>query len=99
MVARTHIAPSSKWGMNSPPMKGIKRRDAPKMTVARIIVRLGRSRHQRSSEAYSSFNHSYARFAFSFTPCLNQYEARTGTRVRVKSREPSSAHDMVSAIG
>ena len=39
------------------------------------------------------------RFGFSRTPLLNQYEASTGTSVRVRISAPTRANDMVSAIG
>src|ERR1700733_10618895 len=99
IVARTHSAPSSRWGMNSPPIKGTSNSEAPKTRVATSIVTAGWSRHQSSSAAYSRLNHSYGRLTFSLTPRVNQYEASTGTRVSVKINEPSSAYDIVSAIG
>ena len=45
------------------------------------------------------FIHSKARLLCSRTPFLNQYEARTGTSVSVRISAPTSANDMVSAMG
>src|SRR5580704_10097681 len=99
IVARTHSAPSSRCGMNSPPMYGTRSNEAPKMTVASRIVIFGWPRHQPSSDAYSRLSHSYSQLTLSLTPRVNQYEASTGTSVSVKISEPSSAYDIVSAIG
>ncbi len=41
IVARTHSAPSSRCGMNSPPMYGTKSSVAPKMSAATTIVVFG----------------------------------------------------------
>src|SRR5882724_8268547 len=99
IVARTQRAPSSRCGMNSPPIKGTKSNDAAKIIVATIMVVFGWSRHQSSCPAYLLFTHSYGRFTISLPPCVNQYEASTGTSVSVKIKEPSRAYDIVSAIG
>src|SRR5581483_4246722 len=98
MVARTHSAPSSNLGMNSPPMKGTSRSVAPKITAATDIVNHGRSRHQANFEPYQLLTASNGRLTLSFTPLLNQYDASTGTKVRVSSNAPSNANDIVSAI-
>src|SRR5271155_1556505 len=99
MVARTHSAPSSRWGMNSPPMNGTNKRLTPKIIVATNIVSHGRSRHHFSSEPYSFLIHSKGLLRGSRTPFLNQYEHITGTKVRVRISAPIRATDMVSAIG
>src|ERR1700733_13462909 len=99
MVARTHNAPSSKCGMNSPPMKGINNRVAPKIREDAKIVNFVRSRHQANYTPQRSLTHSNAFLRFSRTPFLNQYEHITGTKVSVKISAPTSATDMVSAIG
>ena len=63
------------------------------------MVRLGCARAQSNWRAYLFFIHSKARFGFSRTPFLNQYEASTGTRVSVRISAPIIANDMVSAMG
>ena len=52
IVARIHIAPSSRCGMNSPPINGIIINAAKKMIPARTSVIRGRSRDQSSHTAY-----------------------------------------------
>src|SRR5215469_15930241 len=83
IVALTQSAPSSSLGMNSPPMNGTNRSVRPKMTAAPHMVTTGRSRHQSSFLLYHFLIASNGRFTFSFTPFLNQYEASTGTNVKV----------------
>src|SRR5271156_1583212 len=99
MVARTHRAPSSGCGMNSPPMKGTRKRLTPKIKGATSMVSHGRSRHHFNSEPYSFLIHSNGLLRGSRTPFLNQYEHITGTKVRVRISAPIRATDMVSAIG
>src|SRR5580700_11338579 len=99
MVARTHRAPSSRWGMNSPPMKGTNKRLTAKIIVATNMVSHGRSRHHFSSEPYSFLIHSNGLLRGSRTPFLNQYEHMTGTNVSVRINAPIRATDIVSAIG
>jgi len=48
MVARTHSAPSSSFGMNSPPIASATSSDRPKSAVEVMIVRRVWSRHQSS---------------------------------------------------
>ena len=48
---------------------------------------------------YFSLIHSNGLLRTSFTPFLNQYEHITGTNVSVRISAPTSATDIVSAIG
>ena len=85
--------------MNSALMNGSRSSEAAKISVAISIVAFGWSRAQSRGLAYFSFIQFIGRFCFSLTPFLNQYEASTGTSVKVRISAPTRANDMVSAIG
>src|SRR5579859_260204 len=99
MVARIQSAPSSRWGMNSPPMNGASNRLSPKIATHAQTVALGCSRHQSRRLAYQFLIHSKYLFTFSWTPYWNHKEASAGTAVNVRMRDPIRPNDMVSAIG
>ena len=99
MVARTHKAPSSRCGMNSPPMKGTSnKREA--------------EDHRRSGQRPAAMIQAPVEFAgietldrlirtvdlFAYAP-LEPVGSQHGTSVNVSTRPPSSANDIVSAIG
>ena len=100
MVARTQSAPSSRWGMNSPPMKGTSSSDTAKMSAARRS--LSSSGDQDTTPADQRIDRAPIQKACSRArerPFLNQYAHSTGTRVSVRMSAPTSAMATVSAIG
>ena len=100
IVARTHSAPSSSFGMNSAPMCGMNSIDSANTADAMRDrpPRTPRAR-ARGHARIAARIHSYAGFRRSRTPRRRNHAQSTGRSVNVTISAPMSAKIVVSAIG
>jgi len=85
--------------MNSAPMNGMRSSEAPNRSSETASVTTRWRRHTCRPRPYASRTRSYRGTSGSLTTLRRKYAHSTGSSVSVHSSDPTSANDIVSAMG